>query len=618
MLNTPNNETNVSTTTAAADITSARNSGANNNQPKSFRWGNLGGMMRSAMSRNPASEVLVKAQKAIEAQYAKRPESVFKVALLPIDMQTNTQLGISALVVVVQDINIPNKFAYHTFILEGSTEPAAPKYENINGRQVEIIRLACDANDEILHSVIRNKLAASYQGGTFDNADSCVVPRDFKFDDEVAVYSLAANGLMACTTELEIKRRDFIDLNLAQVDRDSTLTVRPTFTADQSAGLDGLPIRTDVVIDFNSTVQNNQQQQTADRTNTIATIGGFVDLAWDPISGPVNAWVAANQNQQQINQSYVKYVSRFVITALESHDILTVGTQLLALLPAMSLRENNQWANAFRPAPFNNGIDLRDIGAIGIEVNFENNPTGVGSRIDTKSASFTDQSLFQLLAATVRPGMVVMLDVPECGPSTWYNNIFVAESKGDTRARAAIIAAANQLTNNNFSKHYKNPEAFICDNENNIIHMGYYEVNGVRRDIREIDALAVLNKVGEQDPQLVVNFTNTYLDRQAPIALRLSERKKILTSLVSNLTITGKAMRLAFSAEFLDALAKGAADCGLVIRPFNQYQDQSMFERSSAGYSNNNLMSSDSVGIFNRNINMGGNTRFTGQVNRVW
>ena len=101
---------------------------------------------------------------------------------------------------------------------------------------------------------------------------------------------------------------------------------------------------------------------------------------------PVNAWVAANQNQQQINQSYVKYVSRFV-TALESHDILTVGTQLLALLPAMSLRENNQWANAFRPAPFNNGIDLRDIGAIGIEVNFENNPTGVGSRIDTKSAS---------------------------------------------------------------------------------------------------------------------------------------------------------------------------------------------------------------------------------------
>ena len=40
--------------------------------------------------------------------------------------------------------------------------------------------------------------------------------------------------------------------------------------------------------------------------------------------------------------------------------------------------------------------------------------------------------------------------------------------------------------------------------------MGYYEVNGVRRDIREIDALAVLNKVGEQDPQLVVNFTNTY------------------------------------------------------------------------------------------------------------
>ena len=61
MLNTPNNETNVSTTTAAADITSARNSGANNNQPK-VSVSNLGGMMRSAMSRNPASEVLVKAQ----------------------------------------------------------------------------------------------------------------------------------------------------------------------------------------------------------------------------------------------------------------------------------------------------------------------------------------------------------------------------------------------------------------------------------------------------------------------------------------------------------------------------------------------------------------------------
>jgi hypothetical protein len=589
--------------------------------PPRVKWSNMGSLTRTAMGRKPASECLVKAQKAIGDLYAKRNDPIFKVSLLAIDMANNQELAISALVVVTQDEGNPKAgLAYHTFILEGSAEVPPPKYDNINGRQVEVLRVPGDSNDKILHGVIRAKLMAAYPNTTLHNADACVIPRDFNFADEVATTMLAANGLLATTTELEIKHPNFRDLNLSYIDNDSNLTVRPTFAGDQITGVDGLPIRSSVIIDFSATVQQNQQQQqSADRVTSLAQIAGFVDLAWDPVQGPVNAWVAQAQNQQAINQSYVKYTARYVMTALESQELLTIPAQLLAMLPALTLRENNSWANAFRPAPFSNGIDKSDIGAIGLEVNFDNNPTGVGTRIDTKSASFTDQSLFQLLAATTRPGMVLMLDVPKCGGSTWYTNVFAAESEGDLQARQAILNAAETLTNGNFGKYYKS-NGPICDNENNIIHMGYYEVNGVRHDIRELDYLAILNMVGEQDMGIVTKFCNTYLDRSTPINQRLSDRKQIYAHLVSNLVITGKALRLSISAEFLDALAKGAQDCGLAIRLANQFQDQALFERSSAGYGQQNIMSSDSVGIFNRSsaINTNVGNRNGGGYNRSW
>ncbi len=46
---------------------------------------------------------------------------------------------------------------------------------------------------------------------------------------------------------------------------------------------------------------------------------------------------------------------------------------------------------------------MHDIGAVGLEVNFENDPSGRGTRVDTHSAGFNQGLLAKLITSVVQP-----------------------------------------------------------------------------------------------------------------------------------------------------------------------------------------------------------------------
>jgi hypothetical protein len=549
------------------------------------------------MGRTPASEVLSKLNKALSEVYAEAADKSFEITLLPIDLNSTNTLGVSVLVVALRDRQNPEAgVAHHTLVVEASIEQPAPRFEVINGVNTEIIRTVGEAYDPIMQQTVAEAINRAFSQTRQLAASAEVVPRDFNITDSASLFALAANAVFACSSELETSNPDFKDLNLVHADRDSNLTVRTTFGNPQSRNAVGQPIRSDVLIEFSAAPLSQgaaQQTQAVERTSSVARIAGFMDLVWDPAQ--------MQQNYMYQNTSnFQRYAARFVSTALESTQLLTIGAQLLALIPALSLRENNQWVQAFRRQSFSNKIDMHDIGAIGIEANFENNPNGVGTRIDTQSDSFKPEHLHKLIASTIKPGLILSLDVPECGPETWYNDVFAAAAENNPRANAAIINAAMQLTNGAFAKYFPNNGQVAID-ENNRIHMGHYsDSTGVRKDIRDFDYLAVMNLVGEKDPQIIRDWSDTFLRTQYPLPLRMARRKQIIAALCGDVVFTGFARRVTFTPEFIGALEKACSDVGLAIRSVSSYADMGSYDRAISGSVASSMLSGDAGSLFNR------------------
>lgn len=576
------------------------------NVPQQGKWSFHSSMFsRAPIGRGVGSETLTRLQTALAEVY-KQANPEVEITLIPIDNTSETSLAYSALVVCLRYKNTPELgIGYHTLIVEATGEKIPVKFENINQTQVEIYRVAGDACDPILLAKVAEKVRAAFPQSALYQAEACVVPRAFDTENKIAVHQLALNAGLAVSTELDIRQPGFQDLNLATAAHDSNLVVNMTFARQQLENAVTEPIRSDLLLSFTS--QQQQQQQNAsinsgDRTARIAELSAFIDLVWAPVGQQGGMFNPYAPVQPQVQQ---KYAARMVVTHMQSTFAVTPPAQLLALVTALSVRDDNNWIQAFRPTPTpGSDIDMHDIGAVGIEANFENSPTGFGTRINTKADTFRPESLGQLVGATIQPGLVISLDVPECGPETWYSSIFAAASNGSVDATEAIYNAANKLTNNNFQKYFPQGSMMFTD-QGNRIHTGYYiDRNGVKRDIRDIDYLAVMNVVGERDPQAIRDWSDTFTRVQFPLAQRLAARKRTIMAITNQTAeFTGFAQRVTFTQAFMDALARACKDAGLNVRintPLNSGEFNN--ERGVAGFIGSAIMQSGGSSVFNRDF----------------
>lgn len=568
-------------------------------RPMSFmKLGTVGNL-----SRTPAAEILTKAILALGEVYKTKVEKPWNVSLLPIDNSKETNLAFSGIAICVHRTDIPALgVAYHTLILEESGEPLTPRVDNYRGTPFEIQRVTSDAFDELYNKSVADIVARAFPNAKISKFDGEVVPRGFDFDDKAALNTLALNAQLPCYTALEIGDPTFADLDLTSFDHDSTLAVRITFNEQQKIDYVNLPVRNDINIALTASSINRNQTSlnvnTQDRTKLIASIGGYIDPIWAPLD---NVQYAYNQGVPQ-----PKFAARFVITNMENVTQTTIPAQLLALTAGMVLRENNNWFPYFSPRQKESGgkrdVDLRDIGAINIEGNLSNNPNGYDTFIDTKAATFTPQELGRLIQTLFRPGIHFSLRVSECGADTWYNSPFLAAAQCDLGAIRAILAAADTLTGHNFSQHYGTNESPVLQNAERI-HTGYYVgPDGIRRDIADIDYLAIMNLVGKSDPTVGAAWANTFLNNDEPLHQRLYKRKKMIESVTNGeVTYTGFARIVTFTGRFIEALAKACAQAGLDMRTINPNVTGDFFtQRSQATFINQVQMMPGNSGIFSQ------------------
>jgi hypothetical protein len=515
---------------------------------------------------------------------------------------TDGSLHCNALVYVgVYNIAGSIKAVAYTMMLENTGSPLKPQRGNDpqTGELFEIPRMTGSQYDNTYWARV-SQLVAQRVGNNAEvlDAGATVVHSEMKWDDKSAIKQLLNNAENACVTyanslsgyRIEAPFNIALDID-PQVDR---ITCAFNFNPQPLTTVDGQPIRNDVEVKLSAYAENAGQVQT---TEAITTVNGYVELiAAAPQQmhyGNMMGW--GGYNPQQMLDMTRRYYPQFTITSTGTGISNAQGPefQLLALFAASLVGENNNWHHAFAPKMVN-GIDINDIGAINYELKMGlEDPNERPKRIVTKDHSFTTQSLHQLLYTACHESMSIALDIEETGTRTWVNSMLLlaggapggnaqALSDAGKQAHAAIIQAANNLTNGEFAKFFTDTNQLIAVRDGTRIQGGYYvsSESHQKMDIRNVDLLAVLNFVGETDPRIVdewklITSSTSGMSTPKRVALR---QQKLQQLLGESFVLKAYYERVVITWQFMDALRKAAVAAGLIVRPENtqtQYNAQS-------------------------------------------
>ena len=508
--------------------------------------------------------------------------------LLVLDGQSNL-LALSAILIVMSaDVESKPYAVVHTLIVEGSGARLLPREITVNNQRVEQIVVASDVYDQTYWKAIQQALVKdSGMNLTIVEAGSSVIPTELEALDKAHLRRIVQNATGACFTTLNMQLSGALEtaFNVGPewITARDQLVARVDYSPVQAETMSGLPRRGDITVEL----QGQIQQQTVgqlEQSRALARVTGYVDLVYSPPS--------QQQQQQQmfgypVQQGPVPtqhYYPRAVLTGISTElDATTMETQLLALSTFALLNRHNGWVGGFTAMPYNaSGVDMRDLGAVGYEINLSNDPNAARARIDTKAESFTPGNMQQLVAMAMHPKLIYSFDVEESGDESWINLAFIAAAAGAQDATAMIVEAADRLTLNCFSKVYKGGPIAVSDQ--NRIHTGYYmHPDGSRRDIRDLDYLAMLNLLGADDMKSVVEFADTFDNHSIPLEVRLEKRARIIRhALGDSVHFKGFAYRITFNPNFIEAVAEACAMAGLVIRPQNLVSMNGSGQRGNA------------------------------------
>lgn len=521
------------------------------------------------VSRRTSGEAVKALDVAIRNEMAASIDEQYKDSfkLLILNNQTNQTLLSSLLLVLnVQDAKGTNHSLVFNLAVEGSGPRRDSRFVPINGTQVEIEWVPGDTAAEAhTWTKIENFLSEQYGRQTvLHYVGAMVLPIELSPEDEAHIHSIVFTATQALYTAMENDvTQTESPISVSMLDNGATMSATLDYNPAPMANAVGLPVRNDLQITLKGLIQGQQSQTGYDQPIDLTRVSGYIDLLFAEQQPPAFG-------QQPPTQ---RYYPRYVMTLLDSEvDAITPELQLLSLSTATLLARNMQWGAAFAPR-FNiaGGQDLRDIGALGYEVNLSPDPNAPREKFDTKSQSFGLPQLATLLGTTIFDQLVYSLDIDEAGELTWLHQVFLAAAGGNADAYQSIIDSANNLTDGHFARLWQGGPIVVDDS--NRIHTGYFTGNdGLKHDVREIDYLAMLNLMGHQDLSVVVQWSDSFLNSAIPEPVRVETRARILKSLLNDFKHKGFARRVNFTPEFLTALAQACANAGLGIRQQNTFQ----------------------------------------------
>lgn len=494
-------------------------------------------------------------------------------------LKQNAGLNYSGIIVTETADNVTSA---HVLMIEKTGNYPDALIENVAGARYEIIRTPADALDEryirqtqqtvadVLHIDINSVVVV----------DGTLVPNEFDVTSENLVNDLINNTLNATHSEIAIRTEDYKGLNIQNLlsnHRNGKFYVDLYFNQDDAVVFDqtGLPIRQDICISLTYKVNNDGKNKSINQGNDtyeIVKTYGYIDFEF---VGPaiVNNMIASTQ----------KFVPNFIITHIDSRLAPTPDILMLGVASVLSINEDMNWMQAFRVVPGKKDqIDYNDIGALNIEGNIEQSPTGYGKKYNTKDKTFSIGELNKLIQTLVRPNILVSIDVPKAGPGTWYTSVFqYIKFRNNRAAYDRVNEAVSYMTNGV----YQSNNAQMFTDVSNKIHGGFYKTKDGYRDIRHLSSyLSFANYVADtnQQPMLISQYTNTLYNSSIPTELRAAERKKYIDEMSAKSAVYKQYYdRLTFNAGFLMNVIGALKAVGFSPLPTNMGAVNDMFVRRS-------------------------------------
>lgn len=466
----------------------------------------------------------------------------------------------------------------HTLLIADSSDRYEPHSWTVAGERYEYTQVVGDAYNEDLVARLEARIAAIHGNSKaiFVDAGHQSIQGSVDLKNEAMVDRLAFFVTEAITRTAKAQVLQSTDdiITLADLKSVGTPTLDMTFSGTPLENVLELPVRADIVTSLryveNTDRGEKQARQTFEDGAELAMglVGAYIDLSYQE---PENVGFGRQQETQH-------YWAHLIVTKMDTdQQFVTPEALMLNLVTACYATRDLNWARGWSQRYRGLGPVSHDIGAIGWELPGADGKPGVA--IDTNSSNFDDKALAALVHATIRPDVQVEIDIEESGELSWIHRTLLAEAQGDVSARNMLIDVFDNLTDGEFSKVYSDG-SFAMDTDNRI-HLGYYTHadSDKPRDIRDLDYLAILGTYGEEDPDLVVRWQETF-DGPLGSEERLANREEIIRNLLGpTVKITGYARRIRLIPETLNDILEAFDRAGMRIKPADVRHD---FGRASA------------------------------------
>lgn len=505
---------------------------------------NMNSLFSSRVQRSAAGESLSAYADSMKVIFAKDniPDNLFSV--IPVDSSMSS-LVCGAIALVMRK---GERAAIYTYIVESTIQGqlADKTYKQQGAPDLVIPSTAGDVYNygPQVFDQVRKVCETQMTGVSYwEQAGADVIPSELKADDEIRIRNILHRGSNALETLIEEKPA----FNLIDVAAGTNFSARIDFPKDQAETASGLPIRRTFRIELNASDKNaSNQSMVQQNAINLSSVAGFVDILFTD-----SVMIPQPSGYGPAIASTQKFQPKLIITdSTPSCNLITPELQLLSLASVTQLvRGGASWLTALKTRYNEEGADIHSLNGLRAEI---------GDDLDVNDPTF---DLYAFANTFFHP-LAIELQIPECSDTTWILSMLRDSARGTPGATDAVIQAANNLTNGNFGKHYKG--GAIAGYVEDRVVLGYYhDKAGNRRDIRDIDYLAVLNLLGDVDRDTAFKYADTYNPTKGTLEQRLALRIDILkTVLQGSYKIKGYATPILLSPDFLKALYDGIRDCG--------------------------------------------------------
>lgn len=443
-------------------------------------------------------------------------------------------------------------------------------FAHIGQDQVQVNRATSDAIDARLEDIIYKMIGENYRNGeTIVPYNGEVVPRTVSPENRGQIEDIVLNVAVALVSAIKIQLGMFRPLDMSKLDKTHDYQLELAFGDHNVRDVYHRPQRANSIITFTSKRRVSREERVesrnivnaADNTATIAEVGGYLQPIWIPEN--TNRW---SYNQDRKSQCFA---AEFVITNVATPFATSPAAVAMAVSNFIALAEKDNWLAGFLPHASRRNMDeakdITSVGGLNVLANLGGQDTGnsiFGPKMLFKEARFDLEQMHSYLTAIFHSGLVVSLDVPEQGPTSWYLEAYAAAANGDQQAELQIIAAFDEITGGRFSKLHRGNQLF---SQSIRVPNGHYVDGGEERDIRTIDLTAVCNIFSKQ-PDMITRYHRAMIAASSAGAatVNLADLESIIQIATNHTAVfTGYSNRVTFADSVIVALSDAIADCRL-------------------------------------------------------